>query len=129
MAKMPWPPFYKYGEAWTAIFAIVPAITVGSIIAEIVSELVDTEVYHFWRAKFANWPQWTRVLLSNAVSLPLDSLVFATLAFVVLPPIFGGHALPFSTALTLVGGQIIWKAVVTVVSMPGIYLVDEKPLI
>lgn len=128
MAQMAYPPFFKLGEAWTAIFAIVPAITIGSITAEIVSELVDTEVYHQWKEKFSQLPQWSAVLASNFVSLPLDSFVFGTLAFVVLPGLFGGEPLPFMVAMNLVVGQIVWKALVTVVSLPSIYLVKERPL-
>jgi len=130
MARLPWPPFYQLGEAWSAVFAVVPAITVGSIAAEIISELIDTEVYHFYRQRFSNAPQWTRVLTSNAISLPIDSLVFASLAFVVLPPLFGAESIPFATALSLVGGQIVYKGIITLVSMPGIYLVrEDKPIL
>jgi len=128
MAALPAPVYFQNAEAWAAIFSIVPAIAVASITAEVVSELVDTEVYNVWKNKLGRLPQWTRVLASNAVSLPLDSLIFGTLAFVWLPPVFGGEAYPFSVAMTMVGGQIVWKAIITVVSMPGIYLVKEEPI-
>lgn len=128
MAALPAPVFYDLTESWSAVFAIVPAITVGSIAAEVISELVDTEVYHAWRKHLSHFPQWSAVLTSNAISLPLDSLIFGTLAFVVLPPLFGAEALPFSVAMHIVGGQIIWKGIVTVISMPTIYLVKEKRL-
>lgn len=118
--------FAEQSAAWTTIFSIVPAITLGSIVAEIVSELVDTEVYHLTSEH--HWPQWSTVLASNAVSLPLDSLIFGLLAFVLLPPIFGGDSVPFLVALGLVAGQVLWKGVVTVVSLPLIYLVPKKPL-
>jgi uncharacterized integral membrane protein (TIGR00697 family) len=129
MTKLPAPGFFGLAESWDAIFAIVPSITMASIIAELISELVDTEVYHLWKTKLPKAPQWSRVLVSNVVSLPLDSFIFATLAFVLLPPFLGGHAEPFGVALTLTVGQTIWKGIVTVVSMPGIYLVKEKPLV
>lgn len=128
MAALPAPVYYQNAAAWTAIFSIVPAITVASITAEVISELVDTEVYNVWMTKFEKWPQWTRVLVSNAVSLPLDSLIFGTLAFVWLPPILGGEAYPFSVAMAMVGGQIVWKAIITVISMPGIYLVKSEQI-
>jgi len=128
MAKLPSPEYFGLGEAWGQIFGIVPAITLGSIIAEVVSELVDTEVYHWWRSQFSKFPQWTSVLASNVISLPLDSLIFGCLAFVLLPPIFGGEAMSFSIAMGLVSGQIIWKALLTVLSMSGIYLVKDAPL-
>jgi hypothetical protein len=128
MARLPSPAYFGLGDAWAQIFAIVPAITLGSITAELVSELVDTEVYHWWRTRFSRLPQWTSVLVSNTLSLPLDSLIFGTLAFVLLPPVFGGEALSFGVAMSVAGGQIVWKALVTLVSMPGIYLVKDKPL-
>lgn len=128
MAKLPSPEYFALKEAWGQIFAVVPAITLGSIAAEIASELVDTEVYHWWRTRLARLPQWTSVLASNAVSLPLDSLIFGTLAFVLLPPLFGSNAVPFNAAMGIVGGQIVWKAAITLISMPGIYLVKENPL-
>lgn len=129
IARIPAPVFFGLAEAWDSIFAIVPSIVIGSIAAEVVSELVDTEVYHFVKVRMTDWPQWTRVLISNAISLPLDSFIFATLAFVLLPRIFGGEPAPFVVALQLMTGQIVWKALVTVVSLPGIYLVSEEPIV
>lgn len=128
IARLAFPPFFAVGEAWNSIFAIVPAITVASILAELVSELIDTEVYHIWRENLPKWPQWTRVLASNAVSLPIDSVVFGVLAFTVLPVVFGGQVSPLGIAIRLSAGQIVWKAAVTLISMPVIYLVKDEPL-
>ena len=130
IGSIPAPEFYQNAEAWTAIFAIVPAITLGSIAAELVSQLTDTEVYHFIWTRFPNAPQWVRVLASNLVALPIDTLVFTLLAFVFLPPLFGATAMPLGSVVArLAGGQIIFKAIVAIVSMPLIYLVSEKPLV
>jgi uncharacterized integral membrane protein (TIGR00697 family) len=122
VAQLPAPAFYAHAEAWGAIFALVPAITLGSIAAEVVSELVDTEVYHALR----RGPRWLAVLASNAVALPLDSLLFGTLAFTLLPLVFGGGSLALGDSLALVRGQIVWKAAVTVVSLPLIYAVRGR---
>lgn len=129
MAKIAAPLFFTMGEAWDSIFAIVPAIVIGSITAEMVSELVDTEVYKLWKNNAPELPQWSRVLVSNAISLPLDSLIFATLGFVVLPGLFGAESLPLIAAMSLVTGQIILKGIVTIVSLPAIYLVKDGKLI
>ena len=40
----------------------------ASIVAEVVSELVDTEVYHWWVTKVTTRHQWARVLVSNGIS-------------------------------------------------------------
>ncbi len=126
MTFLPSPKFFALEGAWNSIFGLVPSITIASIIAEVVSELLDTEIYQLWKSRFAKFPQWSRVLVSNAVSLPVDSLIFAVLAFTTLPLIFGGESLGISTALGLTLGQIVWKAIVTGVSLPGIYLVKDR---
>ena len=51
-----------------------------------------------------------RVLVSNAVSTAVDSVVFVTLAFAGVLPV-----------LPLVAGQYVVKMVVTVLSLPLIY--------
>lgn len=125
MAKIPSPVFFELNDSWNNIFVLMPSITLGSICAEVISELIDTELYHGWKTKFTKFPQWTGVLASNVVSLPIDSLIFASLAFTILPVILGGTTLPLSAALSLSMGQIVWKAIVTVVSLPLIYLIKE----
>lgn len=50
---------------------------VASFIGILVGELADTAVYH--RLRERSW--WVRVLSSNAVSVPLDSVIFNVLAF------------------------------------------------
>lgn len=129
MAKLPAPVFFGLNEAWGSIFALVPSIVIASITAEVVSELIDTEIYHLMKVRVTKAPQWSRVLVSNVVSLPIDSFIFGALAFTVLPLVFGGESLPLTVAMSLVVGQIIWKAIVTVISLPGIYLVKEKPVL
>lgn len=49
----------------------------ASFLAILVGELADTAVYQ--RLIHRSW--WTRVLTSNAVSVPLDSVLFTLLAF------------------------------------------------
>lgn len=127
MTRLDAPVWFDLAEGWNAIFNIVPAIALGSIGAELVSELVDTEVYHFWMTRFGDLPQWTRVAASNLISTPLDTLVFSLLAFSLLPPIFGAEAMGIGDALARVAsGQVLYKAAVALVSMPGIYLVKER---
>jgi len=128
VARLPYPPFFELGEAWNAIFIIVPAITIASIAAELVSELLDTEVYHVWKTRLPKAPQWSRVIASNAVALPVDSLIFAFLAFVILPPLFGAESLPVAAVWPIIGGQVIFKAIVTVVSLPLIYTVKDEQI-
>jgi len=63
-----------YGH-WVA--QISPRFLLASFTAILLSELADTAVF----ARLRCWRWRTRVLLSNAVSVPLDSAAFTLLAF------------------------------------------------
>src|SRR5690606_11122569 len=59
----------------------VARIVVASIVAQVVAELIDTEVYHRVMERLGPRHQWARVVASNAVSIPTDSVLFAIIAF------------------------------------------------
>ena len=84
-AKAPTDVSYPLGEEFQAVLAPLWRITIASIVAEVVSELVDTEVYHWFVRRVTTRHQWARVAVSNAVSLPIDSALFVVLAFGALP--------------------------------------------
>jgi len=128
MADLPSPVFVdaEAAAAWSDTFALVPSIVIASITAEVVSMLIDTEVYQATMARFTGKMQFMRVIISNAVALPIDSLIFGFLAFMILPPLLGGGTHTFAETLSIAWGQIVWKAAVTAVSLPGIYLVKDR---
>jgi uncharacterized integral membrane protein (TIGR00697 family) len=45
IAQLPAPDFYELAEPWAAIFSLAPAIVTASIVAAVVSQLVNTSVY------------------------------------------------------------------------------------
>jgi uncharacterized integral membrane protein (TIGR00697 family) len=106
------------GDEFAAILGPVWRIVMASIIAEVIAELIDTEVYHYWVSRVTRRYQWARVLISNGVSIPIDSLIFCWGAF--------GFALPHSVVWSIFFANVIVKGLVTFVSLPGIYLVKER---
>jgi uncharacterized integral membrane protein (TIGR00697 family) len=122
-AWLPPDPTWPLQREFTAVLTPVWRIVVASIVAEVGSEFADTEVYHLWvtrvaaNQRFARY-QWTRVLVSNGVSVPLDSLVFSWGAF--------GGQLPAATVWSIFWANVLVKGAVTLVSLPGIYLVPER---
>jgi uncharacterized integral membrane protein (TIGR00697 family) len=118
-ARLPQDPSWGRGEEFATILGPVWRIVIASIVAEVVSELIDTEAYHLWVSRITRRYQWARVLFSNAVSIPIDSLIFCWGAF--------GFALPAAVVWSIFLANIIIKGLVTVVSLPAIYLVKEKP--
>lgn len=118
-----YPVFWQGQEAYATILGVVPSIVAASIIAEFVSEMVDTELYQIAWEKFARNRQWLRVVFSNLFSVPLDSLVFAVLAFRVFTP-----SVPWSGIAAMVLGQSLFKWAVATVVMPLTYLVKPSEL-
>ncbi|MGQ9814158.1 MAG: queuosine precursor transporter [Candidatus Roseilinea sp.] len=118
VAQLPPDPAVGPQVEFGMVLAPVWRIVFASIVAEVVAELVDTEVYQLWVTRVTTRYQWARVLTSNAVSVPLDSLLFAWLAF--------GGELPAEVVWAIVLSNIVVKGATTLVSLPGIYLVRES---
>ncbi len=70
--------------AETLLLGVPLRIIIASAIAIAIAETADTEVYH----RLLNRSWFVRVISSNAISIPLDSLLFAGIAFVGLLPNF-----------------------------------------
>ena len=104
----------EFGLVLSPIWRIVAA----SIIAEVVSELIDTEGYRIWVEKVTTKYQWARVLFSNLLSIPIDSFLFSFLAF--------WRLFPTSVVISIFISNMIIKGITTIVSIPAIYLVPDR---
>lgn len=106
-------PQVEFGIVLSPVWRIVLA----SIFAEVVSELIDTEVYQFWIKRVTVKKQWTRVLVSNSVSVPIDSFLFVFAAF--------AGKMPIVVVWNIILSNIILKFATTLISLPLIYAVPE----
>lgn len=106
-------PQLEFGIVLSPVWRIV----IASIIAEVASELVDGEIYQLWVNRMGRRRQWMRVLVSNSVSVPLDSALFCSLAFI--------GRMPLGVVLSIFWANCILKGICTLASLPWIYLVRE----
>lgn len=106
---LPSPPFFTGQEAFAHVLGSTPRIVAASLLAYIVSSLIDVEVFDAWKRRIGGY-KWARVLASNAVSTAVDSSLFVAVAF--------GGILPL---VPLIVGQYFFKMAITVVSVPLIY--------
>jgi len=118
VAQLPADPAVGAQLEFATVLAPVWRIVFASILAEVVSELLDTEAYRLWGRRFGNRYQWGRVLVSNAVSVPVDSAVFVVGAF--------AGVLPADVVLSIFAANVLLKSAVTLVSLPGIYAVKGR---
>ncbi len=106
--------FYSGQEAFSGVLGSTPRIVFASLTAYLISSLIDAEIFSFWRARVQRL-KWTRVLVSNAISTWVDSVIFISLAFYGTMPIW-----------ILIKGQYLIKMAITLGSLPLIYLVKSS---
>lgn len=96
-------------------------IVLASCAAILIAESMDTEIYH--RLIKRNW--YLRVLASNAVSAPLDSIVFTLLAFygvdffpqeLIIPVIWGDTLVKYAIGALLAGTKSVRDGVARVLT-------------
>jgi queuosine precursor transporter len=92
-------------------------LVMASIIAMTFSELLDTRIYALVRRHWGSEKQWLRVVLSNAVSVPIDTGIFLSIAFL------GRYPLSVLGAMFL--SNLLIKYFVSLISLGGIYLIKE----
>ncbi|HEX9797708.1 MAG TPA: queuosine precursor transporter [Anaerolineales bacterium] len=118
VSRLPYDPAAGPQSDWNAVLAPVWRIVLASIAAELIAELLDTEIYHLWVTRITRRFQWARVLVSNAVAVPVDSLIFVWLAF--------SGQLPPAVLVSIFWANVLIKGGVTLLSLPGIYLVQPN---
>ncbi|RME89339.1 MAG: VUT family protein [Anaerolineae bacterium] len=114
VASVPSDPSWGLGKEFAAILSPVWRIVIASIVAEVFSELTDTEIYHWWVTRITRRYQWARVLVSNSVSVPVDNIIFAVGAF--------GWTLPWGVIWQIFVFNLLLKYGITLVSLPLIYV-------
>lgn len=126
-ARVPSDPAWGLGQEFSAILGPLWRIVIASILAEVVSELIDTEVYHWFVTKITRRFQWARVLFSNSVSVPIDNLIFAVGAFGALP-FLQNHflTLPWNVVGEIFIFNLLVKYGVTLLSLPFIYISPDR---
>lgn len=98
----------------TAVLAYINQIeyrvVIASLVALIISELTDTEIFH----KLSDRYWYIRALSSNAVSIPLDTILFTLLAFygiwetgLIMSVILGDVIIKFIIATILIGVKFV----------------------
>jgi len=118
VSRMTAPEWWVHQAAYDTILGIMPRVVTVSILSEILSELLDTEVYQRWITHVTPKYQWLRVLVSNAVAGVVDAAFFGFGAF------YG--TMPLYALLEIIKGGAVWKVLLAVPSMWAIYMVEGE---
>ena len=114
IAKLQPDPSWPFQQAYEQILLPVGRIVLASVIAQIISELIDTEIFSVIYKKVNDV---AAVFLSNLVGLIFDSVIFGLIAFL--------GALPFGVVMEIILVNLLIKAVISIISTPTIKLVPR----
>lgn len=104
------------GRAFAAVFSPVWRIVAASIAAMLAGELADTAVFQAF-VKRGRGPVWLRSVCSNAVSVPVDSIVFSAGAF--------AGTLPNGAVAQIFLFNLVVKFAVSLAGLPLLYTVND----
>ena len=106
-----------YQAAFAAIFGQGMWIIVGSLVAFLVGQLIDVQVFHRIRARTGERHAWLRATGSTAVSQLVDSFVVLYIAFVI-----GPQQWPTSLFLAVGSLNYVYKMLAAIALIPLLYL-------
>ncbi len=98
-------------EAFNSVLGLAPRVVFASVVAYVVSQTHDVYAYHFWKKITRGKYLWLRNNASTMVSKALDTVLFITIAFYGVYPIFD-----------LIKGQYIVKLVIAILDTPFLYI-------
>ncbi len=108
-----------YNAAYNVVFGQSMWIIVGSLIAFLVSQVVDVATFHRIKAATGEKKLWLRSTGSTMISQLVDSFVVVFIALYI------GLKLPFGQVMAICTLNYIYKGTVAILMTPVIYLVHE----
>lgn len=110
---------------FNAVFGLLPGIVFGSMIAYLVAQYVDVQIFEFWRDLTNGRYLWLRNNGSTVLSQLVDTIAVVTIALVVWPNIDGnGATQPISGEVWagIIVGQYLFKVAIALLDTPLFYL-------
>jgi len=108
---LPSAPFWNDQEIFAKILGFAPRIMLASWIAFLISENLDAYVFSWFKKKTGGKHLWARNIFSSVPSMAIDTLIFVTIAFYGVQPLW-----------PLIIGVIFLKWIVGVIDIPFMYL-------
>lgn len=81
VGNLPAYPGWENQDAWDKILGFAPRIVAGSLIAYIVSGLINNKIFVMIKKKTGEGKLWLRSIGSSAIAKIFDTVIFKTIAF------------------------------------------------
>jgi len=106
-------------DSFRNVFANSGAIIFASMIAYLVGQIIDMQVFHYLRNRTRERHIWLRATGSTIVSQLIDSFIVIYLAF---GSGIGTQTLPLSDVMSIASTNFVYKLIVAIAITPLIYL-------
>jgi uncharacterized integral membrane protein (TIGR00697 family) len=103
----------------------LPGIVIASMIAYLIAQFVDVQVFAYIRKWTAEKHLWLRNNASTLLSQMLDTLIVVTIALIIWPKFDGNpntRAIDLEVWKQIILGQYLFKAVLTLLETPFVYM-------
>lgn len=129
VGKLPADSTWQFQNSYENILMPVGRIVLASIVAQVISELIDTEIFSYIYKKFSfsrgkiynimlnKIGDTSAVFISNFFGLIADSFIFSLIAF--------WGALPINVVWEIILANILIKFVISILSVPSIKLIPR----
>lgn len=110
-------------ESLKDVFGVVPRICIASLVGYTVSQFIDVILYHtLWKKSgYSSKKLWLRNNVSTLTSQLIDTVIFATIAFL--------GTVPFNIYIEIMLTTYLFKAIVALCDTPFAYLARKiKPM-
>ena len=110
---------------FNAVFGLLPGIVLGSMIAYLIAQYIDVQIFEFWRDLTGGRYLWLRNNGSTVFSQLVDTVAVVTIALVIWPDMDGNPATsPISGEVWwgVVIGQYLFKAGIALIDTPLFYV-------
>lgn len=106
------------------VLAASTNIVIASLLAYLVSQNFDVFFFDYLRGRTDGAMLWFRNIASTATSQAIDTVIFVTFGFYLVPTILGfGEVLPLDVVLQLIVGQYLFKIGLAVLDTPFVYAI------
>lgn len=106
------------------VFGFMPGLVLGSMIAYLIAQLIDVQVFEYIRKMTHNKHLWMRNTLSTLVGQLLDTVIVVTIAWVIYPLInsnITAQAISWQVWKDIVVGQYLFKVMLAILDTPLVY--------
>lgn len=97
------------------IFSLNVRITIGSLLGFFVSQLIDTNLYEYFRKK--NYPLWIKNNCSTIISQLIDTILFVIITYI--------GVVNVSTLFSILISMYIFKFVIAIIDTPFLYIAKK----